>query len=143
MVGHRMLSFINLRFQQINCTTKIFEGLSIIAVGDILQLKPVFDGWIFENLTEDYGPLAMNLWTDLFQVYHLIQIMRQKDSADFAKLLNRLRRGNHSKSDIDTLNTRMNHPIKCYASKLPTSSLAYIFSSPEPLGSQGELIGWP
>ena len=107
MVGHRMLSFINLRLQQINCTTKLFGGLSIIAVGDLFQLKPVFDGWIFENLTEDYGPLAMNLWTDHFQVYHLIQIMRQKDSADFAKLLNRLRRGNHSKSDIDTLKTRI------------------------------------
>ena len=57
MVGYRMLSFINLRLQQINCTTKLFGGLSIIAVGDLSQLKPVFDGWIFENLCEDCGPL--------------------------------------------------------------------------------------
>ena len=107
MVGHRMLSYINLRLQQINCTTKLFGGLSIIAVGDLFQLKPVFDGWIFENLKEDYGPLAMNLWTDHFKVFNLVQIMRQKDSADFAKLLNRLREGKHTGQDIDILNTRI------------------------------------
>ena len=33
--------------------------------------------------------------------------MRQKDPADFAKLLNRLREGKHSKQDIDILNTRI------------------------------------
>ena len=30
-------------------TKEPFGGLSIIIVGDLLQLKPVFDHWIFEN----------------------------------------------------------------------------------------------
>ena len=107
MVGHQMLSFIDLRLQQIVCTTKSFGGLSIIAVGDLFQLKPVFDGLIFENLEEDYGPLAMNLWTEHFKVFHLVQIMRQKDSADFAMLLNRLRECKHTSKDIDILKTRI------------------------------------
>ena len=45
--------------------------------------------------------------TNHFKVFHLIQIMRQKDSADFAKLLNRLREGKHTSADIRMLKTRI------------------------------------
>ena len=34
---------------QIMGTNKPFGGVSIIGVGDLFQLKPVFDKWIFEN----------------------------------------------------------------------------------------------
>lgn len=40
---------------------------------------------------ESDGPLATNLWTDLFKMFELTEIMRQKDDKDFAELLNRLR----------------------------------------------------
>ena len=107
MVGNRMLSYIHHRLQQIMGSTKIFGGLSVLAVGDLFQLKPVFDGWIFENLNQDYGPLATNLWTDNFKVYPLLQIMRQKNSTDFALLLNRLRESKHTADDIQLLKTRL------------------------------------
>ncbi|MCG8077483.1 MAG: AAA family ATPase [Candidatus Thiodiazotropha taylori] len=106
MVGNRMLAFINHRLQQVMGSSKLFGGLSILAVGDLYQLKPVFDAWIFENLHQDYGPLASNLWTENFRVFHLVQIMRQKDSEEFAILLNRLREGKHTKEDIGVLKSR-------------------------------------
>lgn len=47
MVGSGMFNFLNLRLQQITDTNRPFGDLSIIAVGDLYQLQPVFDKWIF------------------------------------------------------------------------------------------------
>ena len=49
MVGSGMFNFLNLRLQQIMGSKEPFGGVSIITVGDLFQLKPVFDKWIFEN----------------------------------------------------------------------------------------------
>ena len=43
MVGNRTLSFIDTRLQQLTGTKAVFGGLSVIAVGDLYQLKPVGD----------------------------------------------------------------------------------------------------
>ncbi|XP_070537059.1 uncharacterized protein [Ptychodera flava] len=94
MVGNGMFNYINLRLQQIMANNQLFGGVSIVAFGDLYQLKPVFDGWIFNDLRHDYGPLALNIWKDLFKMFELTDIMRQKDDLDFAQLLNRVREGN-------------------------------------------------
>ena len=41
MVGNKMLSFIDTRLQQLTGSKAAFGGLSVIAVGDLYQLKPV------------------------------------------------------------------------------------------------------
>ena len=41
MVGNQILSFINTRLQQLTGTKAVFGGLSVIAAGDLYQLKPV------------------------------------------------------------------------------------------------------
>lgn len=117
MVGNKMFNFINLRLQEIFATEKPFGGVSIIAIGDLFQLKPVFDGWIFLDLADDYGPLATNLWRDCFKVYELTDIMRQKDDQEFAELLNRLREGLQTSSDISNLKRRI-LPKECISSSL-------------------------
>ncbi|CAC5416141.1 unnamed protein product [Mytilus coruscus] len=53
------------------------NGLSIIAIGDFFQLKPVFDSWIFNDL-----------------------------SKEFAQLLNRLRQNQLTENDFAVLSTR-------------------------------------
>jgi hypothetical protein len=103
MVGNKMFSFIHQMLQQIKGSNKLFEGISILAVGDLFQLKPVFDGWVFENLSQEYGPLALNLWRENFKMYELNVIMRQKDSREFAELLNRLRECKQTTADIQFL----------------------------------------
>ena len=40
------------------------------------------------------------VWQELFKMFELKQIMRRRESKDFAELLNRLREGNHTKQDI-------------------------------------------
>ena len=91
---------------------KPFGGITVITVGDLFELKPVFDRWIFENPNRCYGSLGSNLWADFFTLIELTDIMRQKDDKLFAELLNRLREGKHSEKDIDCLKERLLQTVR-------------------------------
>ena len=52
MVGNMTLSFIDTRLQQLTGSKAAFGGLSIIAVGDLYQSKPVGDFLICLDLKE-------------------------------------------------------------------------------------------
>ena len=91
MVGNKMLTFMDTRLKQLTGTNKTFGGISIIAVGDLYQLQPVGDSWIFNDLSHGPQILATNLWKDHFSMFEMTQIMRQQDDMFFANLLNRLR----------------------------------------------------
>ena len=106
MVGNEMLNFLNLRLQEVKCNKKHFGGVHLILVGDLFQLRPVGDGWIFANSSCDYTSLAPNLWETHFTMFELTEIMRQKDDAMFAKLLNRIREGQQTERDIIALKSR-------------------------------------
>ena len=108
MVGCSMFNVqINKRLQEIKGIEKDFGGVSVVAVGDLFQLKPVFDSYVFEPLKGNYGVLANNLWIKHFKMYELCQIMRQRESRQFAEILNRLREGKHTDDDIRVLKTRL------------------------------------
>ena len=107
MVGSGMFNFLDLRLQQIMGTKEPFGGLSIVTVGDLFQLKPVFDQWIFENSKDGYTALATNLWQQYFQMFELSEVMRQREDKDFAEILNRIREGKHTEADIAVLKKRI------------------------------------
>ena len=109
MVGNSMFAIqLNNRLKDIKGCTEDFGGVSIIAIGDLFQLEPVMDGYIFKDLkTLDYAVLAPNLWHQHFRMFELNDIMRQRDSKVFAELLNRLREGKHTESDILKLKERV------------------------------------
>ena len=100
MVGSGMFNFLNLRLQQIMGNKEPFGGISLLTVGDLFQLKPVFDKWVFENSQIGYDALVSNIWAEYFTLFELTEIMRQKDDKEFAELLNCLREGKHFKDDI-------------------------------------------
>ena len=104
MVGNMTLSFIDTRLQQLTGSKAAFGGLSVIAVGDLYQLKPVGDFLICLDLKSS---LARNLWKELFTMYELVDIMRQKDDLAFAQLLNRLRLNEMTEEDKQVLQTRV------------------------------------
>ena len=99
MVGNQTLSFINTRLQQLTRTKAVFGGLSVIAVGDLYQLKPAGNKLICLDLEKGASSLARNLWKELFKMYELVDIMRHKDDLDFAHLLNRLRLNEMTEED--------------------------------------------
>ena len=107
MVSNKMLSFIDTRLQQLTGTKAAFGGLSVIAVGDLYQLKPVSGYLICLDLKEGASSLARNLWKELFTMYELVDIMRQKDDLAFAQLLNRLRLNEMTEEDKQKLQTRV------------------------------------
>jgi len=108
MVGNTMFNVqINNRLKDIKGSSLPFGGVSIIAIGDLFQLQPVMDGYIFKDMDNDeYGVLAPNIWQELFKMFELHEIMRQRESKHFAEMLNRLREGNHTKEDIMKLKER-------------------------------------
>lgn len=105
MVSNEMWKYLHLCLQDILQNDLPFSGVNIVAIGDFYQLQPVKSHFVFEDLTSDFGPLAVNLWQEYFKIYKLHEIMRQKDDAAFALLLNRLRVNKHTKEDIQTLQT--------------------------------------
>ena len=54
---------INNRLKDIKGCKDDFGGVSIIAIGDLFQLEPVMDSYVFKDLKNlDYAVLAPNLW---------------------------------------------------------------------------------
>ena len=62
---------------------------------------------IFENSKDGYATLATNLWQQYFQMFELTEVMRQRGDKDFAQILNRIREGKHTESDIEVLKERI------------------------------------
>ena len=51
------------RLKDIKGSSLPFGGVGIVAIGDLFQLQPVMDGYIFKNMGNDeYGVLAPNVW---------------------------------------------------------------------------------
>ena len=102
MVGNTMFNVqINNRLKDIKGSREDFGGVSIIAIGDLFQLQPVMDAYIFKDMdNSEYGILAPNLWQQHFEMFELQEIMRQRESKVFAEILNRLREGKHTQADI-------------------------------------------
>ena len=109
MVGNSMFSVqINNRLKDIKGSKETFGGVSIIAIVDLFQLKPVMDGFIFKDFdNSQYGVLTPNLWKQHFKMFELEEIMRQRESKQFAEILNRFREGNHTKNDILKIKERL------------------------------------
>lgn len=99
MVSNSLMNFIDQRLQELNGNRIPFGGVSIIAVGDLYQLRPIQGDWIFKDMTRDAAALARNLWKDHFTVFELTEIMRQKVDLEFAELLNRLRKNSLTEAD--------------------------------------------
>ena len=72
---------INNRLEDIKGSKDDFGSVSIIAIGDLFQLQPVMDGYIFKDLdNSEYSVLAPNLWQEHFKMFELHEIMRQRES---------------------------------------------------------------
>ena len=103
MVGNTMLRLIHLHLQEIKGNHLPFGAVTIICVGDLYQLAPVMQQYIFMDINIDYGPLATNLWKTYFTMFELTEIMRQKDDQPYAELLNQLRKGDQTEEDMAIL----------------------------------------
>ena len=107
MVGHNFFRFINSRLKDVMHNDEPFGGLHILCFGDLFQLPPVREKWIFETNDSGLSSLELNPWIEYFELYELTEIMRQRDEKDFAELLNRMRVGKLLPNDYRELNKRV------------------------------------
>ena len=107
MVGSNMLLQIHKRLQQLKGKgdEATFGDVSILAVGDLLQLQPVAQPYVFAQVGDAYSRLhrSGSLWMDEFSMIELDEIMRQREDGQFAQLLCRVRTATCTDQDIDTL----------------------------------------
>ena len=61
MVGNEMLSVIESRLKKMKENKQTFGGVSVIVIGDLLQLQPIGEGWVFNDLKKGITSLAPNL----------------------------------------------------------------------------------
>lgn len=88
MIDWKMLNYVDSRLKQITGNKQqIFGGVTVLAFGDFYQLPPVRAYRLVTMNAQD----PRNIWTSEFQLMELTEIMRQRDEAHFAHLLNRIR----------------------------------------------------
>ncbi|XP_078375419.1 uncharacterized protein LOC144658809 isoform X2 [Oculina patagonica] len=106
MVSNKMLLHIHQRLKEIfgSSSSEMFAAISIITVGDLLQLPPIKQKPIFSSYANDTYNLS-HPWHE-FKMVELDQIMRQKGDQAFIELLNRLRVGKTTESDICIIQSR-------------------------------------
>ena len=104
MIGTYCLNNLSCALQDIfQNHSEPFAGISILAVGDLLQLPPVGDRPVFKPPAEGYEALAGCLWTKMFKIHELTTIVRQQGDTQFAEILSRIRTGDHTDDDIQEL----------------------------------------
>ena len=106
MVGSDMLLTIHRRLCDIMGNEEPFGGVSILAVGDLLQLPPVGQFPIYNSPSDELAAIYGSLWTTHFKIVELTEIVRQQGDEKFSSLLNRIRIGQHTTADIDMLKGR-------------------------------------
>ena len=109
LVKVEILYQIDQRLKEIMLCEERFGGVSVILLGNTLQLKPVRARNIFHEPTSDqwkFGHQLESLW-ETFLPVKLTSNHRQADESRFADLLKRIARGIKTQEDLDLLRTRV------------------------------------
>jgi len=127
MVSNRQFYDIDQRLRQIFATSTAFGGKSVIVVGHLRQLPPVAGTYVFKP--PSHLPLGVcvgnHLW-ELFSLYELDEIMRQKGEMEFCKALNNMAEGVMDEADVSLIKSR-----EICKGNIPPDSAIRLFSSNE------------
>ena len=111
MVGTNKLAAINYQMQALASGPQknmFMGGKSFIAAGDLRQLPPVQDSFIFEKSNLDgRSSVAPCHWDENFKIYYLTQKMRCPDDIAFAELCDRVGTNTITQEDENFLKSRI------------------------------------
>ena len=87
MIGRETFGHLDLVLKANMQNSSPFGGVSLLAVGDFLQLPPVNQKGVFMRPSkESYRSFNGWLW-EKFQLHELVEIVRQNSDPDFAQLI--------------------------------------------------------
>jgi ATP-dependent exoDNAse (exonuclease V) alpha subunit len=116
MINADLIDTIDRLFQMAHKSKQQFGGVQLVMVGDVFQLGPILPKepqvrqyvedtyksfWFYDALVWDRGRSTEK---PKFEVFELTKSFRQKDDQKLAKLLDRIRIGEHTAKDIQYLN---------------------------------------
>lgn len=107
-----ILDAIDRTLRDCTCSSKTFGGIQMIFVGDLFQLPPVVTGEDAEEIEQMYGMGAAYFYKarclqgETLPKIEFRKVYRQTDEA-FVGLLDRLRMGRVSSSDLNMINRRV------------------------------------
>ena len=110
MVKADMLYQLDLKLQELKERIGTpFGGVSILAFGDMLQLRPVLGAFAFEKPKNPdfHATFELNNRWQMFKVINLEINHRQGNDKEYAEMLNRIRVGCMTSDDIAKLRTRV------------------------------------
>ena len=83
-------------------------GKSCLAVGDLRQLPPVLDEYVFEKCRADGRPrLAPGHWNENFTISYLTEKMRCPDDHLFCEICDRVGKNEIIPSDVEFFNSKV------------------------------------
>ena len=81
---------------------------SVVAIGDLWQLPPIYDSIVMDNNNLDGGPdFAPSHFKENFKIYYLTEKMRNQKDEDFSFLCDRVARGQITAEDEIYLKSRI------------------------------------
>ena len=112
MMSACLFEKINYLMMAIKKSPKFFGGIQVIFSGDFMQAMPIFKKQIDRRLI-----FESDLLLDNFNIIKLTKNYRQYDDLEFSQILTRMRMGETTNEDINTLNKKIG--IKCNLIKEP------------------------
>ena len=111
MMKADILYRIDMRLREVTQVNQDFGGVNIYLFGDPAQLKPVRGSYIFAapncpDYKIAYGDGSESIWRS-FDVINLEENHRQGKDRDYADMLNRMRIGEQTKTDLEILSGRV------------------------------------
>ena len=100
MIGRETFGHLDLALKAILQNSSPSGWVSMLVVGDFLQLPPVNQKGVFMKPSK--GPYrSFNRWLwEKFQLHELVEIVRQSSDLDFAPLLNRVAEGQQINDNV-------------------------------------------
>ena len=113
MVSSLNLAYIHLRLEELFDGDEWFGSTNMLFIGDILQLQPANGSAVFENITKKTLLLklgcaaSINIWRDSVTYDELTINERQNSDAEFADILDCVKRGCPTDKTNATLQQRV------------------------------------
>ena len=101
-----MLFYIHLHLNEIfgSVNNKTFAGITVIVVGDLLQLPPIMGRLVYANYKNNWQNFDL-LWRH-FKIFELTQFIHQRGNGIFIDLLNNVRIARSQASDFKLLHSK-------------------------------------